>query len=291
MNNIKISIIIASRNAREDLKKCLSSIYDNCRKEAIEVIVSDNNSNDGSIEMLAKYFQQVKVCSSKHDISYPLTINRGIEASIGQYLLFLDSDVIIKKDTVPELAHFLDVHPEVGVAVSKMFYPDGTVQLMARRFPGPLNSLFGRQSLLTRLLPHNKISKRYLMVDELKKSEPFEVDWASLASMMIRRKVFDKVGLMDEGFLMYWMDADLCRRIRNDAWRIFCLPKAAVIHDMRNDPDKKKSYFMIKAFHQGVYRYFKKYYTKSSLHPLNLVVFVCLCTRAALQLFLNMMKS
>ncbi len=78
MNNIKISIIIASRNAREDLKKCLSSIFDNCSEEAIEVIVSDNNSNDGSVGMLAKYFPQVKVCGSEHDISYPLTVNRGI---------------------------------------------------------------------------------------------------------------------------------------------------------------------------------------------------------------------
>ncbi len=99
MSKPKISTIIASKNAQEDLKKCLTSIFDNCNNEDIEVIVSDNNSIDGTLEMIAEFFPQVKLCNSQHDISYASAINRGIKASGGEYLLCLDSDVIIHKKT------------------------------------------------------------------------------------------------------------------------------------------------------------------------------------------------
>jgi len=290
-NNTKVSIIIASRNVKEDLKESLTSVFENCTKENVEVLVADNNSTDGTIELLAECFPHVKLCRSEHDNSYPSAINRGIKAATGRYLLLLDSDAIIRKETIPEMVRFLDAHPETGAAVSKMFYPDGSVQLMARRYPTLLNSFFGRETILTRLFPRNKISRRYLMVDELSSTEAFEVDWASSACMMIRREILDDVGLMDEGFLLYWADADFCRRINNSGWKIYCLPQAAIIHDMRNTLDKKKSYFAIKAFHRGVYRYFRKHYTKSPFHPLNLVVFIGLSTRAALQLLLNLFKS
>jgi len=207
------------------------------------------------------------------------------------YLLLLDSDVIIQKKTIEELLHFLKTHRVVGVAVSKMFYPDGSVQMMARRFPTPLNFLFGRESMLTKLFPHNKISKHYLMIDELSGNESFEVDWASAACMMVKKEVIAKVGLLDEGFLMYWSDADWCRRISANGWKIYCIPGGAVVHDMKNESNKKKSLFAIKAFHLGAYRYFRRYYIKTSLHPLHLFAIIALSGRAMMQIILNFLTS
>jgi GT2 family glycosyltransferase len=291
MRDRNISIIIASRNVRDDLKKCLTSIFENYEKEEIEVIVSDNHSNDGTVKMVNESFPWIQVCNSAQNGGYPHTINCGLKAAIGEYLLLLDSDVIIQNNTIPELSSFLDIHPEVGAAVSKMFYPNGTVQFMARKFPSPFNAIFGSQTTLTKLFPNNRIAKRYLMVDEHYQSEPFEADWAATACMMIKREVIEHAGLMDEGYLLYWSDADWCRRIRAYDWKIFCIPTAEVIHDMRNESKKKKSNFAIKAFHQGVYRYFRKYYIKSPLHPLHLIALIGLGGRMGIQLLLNSLKS
>lgn len=289
-NSHKVSIIIPSRNVREDLKKCLTSIFDNHDKDEYEVIVSDSNSHDGTTEMIAEHFLWVKVHTSKKVGSYASSINRGIKAATGQYLLFLDSDAFVQKHTIPGLLDFLKSHPKAGAAVCKTFYPDGSLQLMLRRFPTPLNSLFGGKTILTRLFPGNKISRSYMMSNEMEKTEPFEIDWASSACMMIRREILDNVGLMDEGYPMYWADADYCRRIKDSGWKIYFVPEVSVVHCLRNTPDKRKSYFAIKAFHQGVYRYFRKHCTKSRYHPLNLFALVGLSAKAALQLILNFFK-
>jgi len=291
MKDHKVSIIVPSRNTREDLNKCLRSVFEHYSDERVEVIVSDNNSSDGTIEMLRTDFAQVKLSRSEERGSYASAVNRGVRSATGEFLLFLDSDVIIQADTIPQLVDLLLTRREVGASVSKMFYPDGTVQLMARKFPTVLNSLFGRESILTKLFPGNRISRRYLMLDELSQNEPFGVDWASSACMMIKKSVIEKVGYFDEGFPFYWADADFCRRVKDSGFEICCVPKAGVIHDMRNEEGKKKSSYMIKTFHFGAYRYFRKYYVKSWLNPLNLLAIVGLSGRAALQILLNSVKS
>lgn len=290
MKEKKISIVIASKNAVHDLHGCLKSI------EAVdvgcshEVIVSDNQSTDGTVQMIRKEFPQVLLCTSDRDLSYTATINRGIERAKGRYILLVDSDVVVLRESTQRLLGFMEKNPEAGAAISKMVYPDGSVQLVARRFPRPENALFGRESLLTRVFPGNRSSNQYLMLSELNQPDPFEIDWGSAAFMMVRRETLDAVGGMDEQYLMYWADADWCRRIKGAGWKIYCIPDAAVIHDMRNESTKKKSLFMIKAFHKGVYRYFRKFYSPSPVHPLNFVAVVGLTLRAAMELFRNGLK-
>jgi GT2 family glycosyltransferase len=198
--------------------------------------------------------------------------------------------VIVNERVVPELASFLESNPDVGSVVCKTLYPDGSLQWMVKRFPTPLHSFFGRETFLTRLFPNNKISREYLMLDKLQQAEPFEIDSASSACMMVRREVLNTTGLFDEGYPFYWADIDYCRRIRDCGWNICFVPGVSVIHDMRNNAGKKKSPFAIKAFHRGVYRYFWKHCTKSRYHPLNLFALVGLSARAGLQLLLNSFK-
>ena len=287
----KVSVIIPSRNVRGDLRSCLDALFENYGEGQIEVVVSDSNSSDGTVEMLSECFPAVKVSTSEERGSYASAVNRGVMTSRGEYLLFLDSDVIIGKETIGEMVTYLESHSDVGAVVSKMFYPDGTVQMMARRFPTVLNSLFGRETILTRLFPGNRISRRYLMLDELEGDEPFEVDWASSACLMVRKDVFESLEGFDEGFLFYWADADFCRRIQDNGFKICCLPSASVVHDMRNEATKKKSIHMIKSFHLGVYRYFRRYYIQSIFHPLNIVAIVGLSVRAAVQILANSLKT
>lgn len=291
MDSHNISIVIPSRNVKDDLQKCLGSVFKIYTNGEIEVIVSDSNSTDGTAEMIAEHFPMVKVCGSDEAGSYAASINRGIKVTTGKFIMFLDSDAIMLKQTAPGLLNFLQTHPDVGAVVCKVFYPDGSVQLTPRRNPTLLGLVFGRESILNKFFPRNKISRNYLMLDELERDEPFEVDWASSACMVIKRDVLEKVGFMDEGYPFYWTDADFCRRVKNSGWKIYYVPQAEVVHDMRNNPDKKKSTFMIRSFHYGIYRYFRKHSTKSAFNPLNLILLIGLSVRAALLILLNAVKS
>jgi len=290
MSSHTVSVIIPSRNVKEDLRKCLTSVFDNCGDGEVEVIVSDSNSTDGTVEMVQASFPHVKLCRSEEAGSYASAVNRGIEASAGEFLLFLDSDVTIREKTIGEQLNFLKACPETGAVVNKMLYPDGSAQPVVKRFPSVLNSLFGRETILTRLCPRNRISRNYLMLDELEKDEPFEADWASTACMMVRREAIEQIGFLDEGYLLYWVDADFCRRLRDAGYRVCYTPYATAVHDMRNEVGKKKSVHMIKAFHLGAYRYFRKFHVKSALHPMNLLAIVGLTARAALQILINSFK-
>lgn len=281
------SIVIASRNSKDDTKKCLASVYDLYEKDQVEVVVADNSSTDGTLEMIAESFPSVIVSRSSDTGCYASAINRGIGASTCDYILLLDSDAILQEETAPPLMLFLDAHPEAGIAASKMYYPDGTLQLTVKKIPTPINALFGRETFLTKLFPNNKISRQYLLTDKLNGTEPFDIDCTSSACIMLRRQVMEKSGLMDEGFLLYWADADFCYRVKETGWKIYLVPSSVVIHDMRNDAGKRKSYFVIKAFHQGVYRYYRKHFIKSPWHPMNLIALICLSVRAGLMLIQN----
>ena len=286
-----ISIVIASRNTVDHLRKCLESIEKVYGNQKPEVIIADNDSSDGSVEMARENFTWAIVDESKETGCYASAVNRGARAASKEYILLLDSDAILLENTIPALVDFLSNNPKVGAAASKMFYPDGTLQLTTRKFPTPLNMLFGRETLLTRLFPKNRITRSYLMLDELNESKPFKIDWSSSACIMLRREVFNKADYWDEDFLLYWADADFCHRVTDAGYEIYCVPESQLIHDMRNDQGRKKSYFMIKAFHQGIFRYYRKHCTKSKFHPMNAVAFIGLSLRAGIHLLINSFRT
>jgi len=123
----KISVVIPSRNVRDDLEKCLTSVFNSYDKEDVEVIVSDSNSTDGTIEMIAEKFPSTKLCRSRDVGSYASSINRGIKGATGDFILFLDSDVVVDDKTIPGLLELLKKRPKVGATVCRLLYPDGSV--------------------------------------------------------------------------------------------------------------------------------------------------------------------
>jgi hypothetical protein len=161
--------------------------------------------------------------------------------------------------------------------------PDGSPQHTARRFPNAANALFGRGSILTKLLPHNPISKRYLMSDSELLDEPYEVDTLSAACFMVRRTTTEEVGGLDENFFVYWCDTDWCYRIKQGGWKIFSLPTVEIIHNENSRTRHRKGRRVkgVVDFHRGVYRFYRKHYVRSAWSPMNLVAIVGLSVRAA----------
>lgn len=268
----------------------MASLYCRERTLSFETIVVDNNSHDGSVAMVRKDFPQTHLLENNCNAGFAKGNNTGIAAAKGKYILLLNSDTSIIGNALEELALFLDTHPEVAVVAPRLVYPDFTDQGVARTFPAPVNALFGRKTLLTKLFPNNKYSRKYLLSRAHNSDEPFEVDWVSGACLMVRTEVIESVGLLDDNFFMYWEDLDICFRIKSRGWKIICIPESKVIHYEGKSTLKKISNRCIIEFNKGAYRYYRKHHISSPFDIMNFVSILGLTLRTLLLLGINLIK-
>ncbi len=285
-----ISALIISFNCWNLLKKCIESI-EASSYPCGEIIVIDNASVDGSPEKIRQTFPNVVLVENPDNVGHTKAVNQGCQLAKGDLILLLDADTEIDKDALPTMLNFLQTHPDVWMVAPKTFLGDGTVQDSAKNFPKPINGLFGRQSLLTRLFPDNPFSRRYLRIQNNKDTSPIQVEHVSAACMLFRHNIIDKIGLWDEGFHSYWVDADWCMRIKMAGGKIYYIPEAVITHYEQNQQKYKKSPVRIIKFHTGAYRFYRKYYTWGTLDPRSVAAALALSTRALLLLIANHFKA
>lgn len=286
--SVDVSIVIAAWNSWSDLEPCLRSVYDDRNAASrFEVVVVDNDSRDETPEKLSRSFPEVRQLRNPTNAGHTRAVNQGTDLATGRFVMLLDADTVVRPGALDRLATFLSEHPDVFVVAPRMFNGDGTLQETARDFPRPINGLFGRQSLLTRWFPNNRFAKRYLRTGDRGRGEPFEVDWVSAACMMFPRQLVERIGPWDEGFSGYWVDADWCRRAGNAGGRVFCDPRAEVVHHEQNRRGKRKSPARIVAFHRGVNRFYRKHFSRGYLDPRAIAAALALGCRAALLILGN----
>jgi len=230
---LDLSIIIVSYNTKDLLKECLISIYKNISQIKFEILVIDNNSQDGSPEMVEKEFSKVKLIKNRENKGFAAANNIGIKNSKGKYLLLLNSDTLVLPDSLEEMVKFMDRTPEAGVVGSKLLNPDGGLQSFGR----------GRK------------------LKQSREREIKEVTWVEGSCLMVRQEVVNEVGLMDENFFFYSEDMDWCRRIRLARWKIFVLPQAKIIHYGGGSIKKWDGQIIGQAYQSGYY-YVKKHFGK-----------------------------
>ena len=291
--NRLLSIAIVNYNNKKELKNCLDSIETTIKDTKKEVFVCDNNSSDGSADMVQENFPDVNLIRNNENIGLSRAVNIILKNISGDYTLLLDSDIELKPGAIQNLLKFLNDNPNVGVVGPRIYTPDGSIQESARRFPNFLNGLFGRRSLMTRIFPNNPISKRFLYTEYIDATEPFEVDFVIAACILTRKEVLDKIGMFDEGFFVYWSEVDWCRRVKNDKYRVFCIPSAKIIHYERYKPWnwKKGNPRMIKDFNKGAYLYYRKHNVKNSFSFKNLMAVSMLSLRTGILLCVNHFKK
>jgi GT2 family glycosyltransferase len=221
---MKLSIIIVNWNTRELLKQCLTSVYANLPSGAYEVWVVDNASKDGSSEMVRGHFPQVKLVNNAVNSGFAYANNLALRQAAGEYALLLNSDTIVKPNTLEALVRFMDEHPEAGAVGSRLLNPDGSLQVSCYVQP-TLKNEFLRMLHLDGVVP----GSRYKMSTwEVEKAR--EVDIVQGASLVLRSQTLEEVGLLDEDFFMYSEDYDLCYRIKKAGWRLYWVPWSEVIH-------------------------------------------------------------
>ena len=258
-----LSVVLVHYKSPDALFECLRTLAPECAPLAHELLVIDNDSQDGTPQALAERAPQVRVIANRENAGYARAVNQGIAASQGAFVLVMNPDCEVQPGAVGALLAYLRGHPRTAIAGPRIQNPDGTLEFSARAFPDHLTFLFNRYSLLTRLFPDNRWSRRYLMTDWDHRSSR-EVDWLSGACLLVRRDAIAQVGGMDEAFFMFNEDVDWCRRMKLAGWSNAYVPEAVVMHHV-GASKRRVAPRVIVARHQGMIHYFHKHHPA---HPL-----------------------
>lgn len=265
-----LSVIIVSWNVKEDLEKCLNSLRQN--DLALEVIVVDNASTDGTVQMLAER-QDVTVIANEENRGFAAANNQGLAVARGEYLLLLNPDTIVPAGGLQKLVDFAEKHPEAGIIGPRLLNPDGSLQYSCRRFPTIRAAMF-RHTILGRLFPHEEATRDYLMQD-WDHTQAREVDWVSGAALLIRRAAYDVVGGLDEGFFWGSEDVDYAFRMHQAGWKVLYSPEPAIIHAIGRSTDKAVVPTIIRT-HRSMQRLYSKHLARTFLERVLVTVGVWL---------------
>jgi O-antigen biosynthesis protein len=225
-----LTIIVVSWNVAADLRECLESICLAAQPPLkMEIIVVDNASSDGTVDMLRTQFPTVRVIANGENVGFSAANNQGMALAQGRYILCLNPDTLVRKDTVRTCLEYMESHPDVGLLGCKIVYPDGTIQYeSARNFP-TLMDTFVDSLYLHMLFPRNRVFGHHLMTywDHL---DSRDVPCIAGAFMLFRRQVLDQVGPFDAAIPMYLDDIDLCYRVTLAKWRTYYLASTEIVH-------------------------------------------------------------
>jgi N-acetylglucosaminyl-diphospho-decaprenol L-rhamnosyltransferase len=251
-----LSIVIVSWNVRELLRACLRSVDAGRGELALEVIVVDGASVDGSPAMVRADFPWVKLIARDDNVGFPRGNNIGIAQAQGRHVLLLNPDTVVLDVALPRMVAYLDGHPAVGAVGAQLLNPDGSVQSSRRRFPTLGVALF-ESTWLQRWAPQGLLRRYYAL--DLPDDAMADVDWVMGACLMVPRRVVDAVGMLDEGYFMYSEELDWCRRIKDAGYRVVYFPQAQVIHHEGKSSEQAVTARHIN-FQRAKLRYFRKFH-------------------------------
>jgi GT2 family glycosyltransferase len=273
------SVVLVNYQTDSLLQTCLESLE---KDPPREIFVVDNSGTlrEGGFP---SRFPNVEFIENARNLGFAPGCNQGLLKARGRYLLLLNPDTIVPEGALRRLAAHLDAHPGVGAVGPQLLNPDGTLQYSCRRFPGYLTIFFGRYSLLTRLLPQNPVSRRYLYLD-WDHASVAEVDWLSGACLMVRRDVFEWVGPLDEEYFLFVEDMDWCRRIRDAGFSVVYLPEARVTHRVGASHARLPPETVL-ARHRAMFRYVRKHFR--SPRAVEALLGMGLMLRAGIEVFSN----
>ncbi len=260
-----ISIIIVNYKVKYFLKQALLSVDKALKGIEGEVFVVDNNSDDGSCEMVKEQFPSVILMANKENVGFAKANNQAIRVAKGKYILLLNPDTVLEEDTLKHCIDFMEKTPACGGLGVKMI--DGSGQFLPeskRGFPSPAASFY-KLSGISSFFPKSKFFNSYYL-GHLSENENQEVDVLAGAFMMMRKDVLEKVGLLDESYFMYGEDIDLSYRIQKGGYKNYYLAETRIIH-YKGESTKRNSIKYVRIFYKAMIIFAKKHFAgrKASL--------------------------
>lgn len=262
---MRLSVVIVSWNTRELLRRCLQTLRQDLEQYPgagqFEVFLVDNASADGSALMVADEHPWVKLTANAENRGFAAANNQAFATACGEYILLLNPDTEVQPGAIAHLIHFLEAHPQAGIVAPQLLNSDGSIQRSCRAFPTFLGMVYELVGL-SKIFPSGSKAgakfREYKMLDWNHDDER-QVDQPEGACLLLRRKVIEEVGTLDEGFFMLFEEVDWCFRIKQKGWEIWFSPGARVIHHYGQSIKQVKTK-MILSSHRGLYRFWRKHY-------------------------------
>ena len=280
-----LSIVVVTYRSRDHILECLRSLEPvpgtgdgSGAPPRREVVVVDNDSGDGTPELVEREASAARVVRTGANLGYAKAVNRGLAETTGRYVLVSNPDCVWQPGALETLVAWLDANPRCGIAAPRIRNTDGSLEYSARAYPDHFAFLFNRYSLLSRIFPRNPWTRRYLMLD-WDHASPKSVDWVSGAAMLVRRDAVAAVGGMDEAFFMFNEDVDWCRRMNMAGWSVDYVPAAEALHHIGASLGGVADRVILER-HKGMIHYFRKHHPAPA--PIDALAAMLIMARARL---------
>jgi GT2 family glycosyltransferase len=290
MNDPVLSICIVTYQARDLLQDCLESIYQHPPACSFEIIVVDNHSQDGTLDMLRQDYSGVYFIENTGNEGYTRPMNQALKQGCGRFLIQLNPDTLVSPGMFDRLVSFMDEHPEAGICTPKVLNRDGTLQKQCRRSAARPWDAITYFSGLAKRFPKDRRFAGYLMT-YLDENQINEVEAVSGSCMFIRREVVEQIGYLDELFFAYQEDADFCFRARRAGWKIFYVPQARLIHFGGQGGSQVEVYRSIYQWHRSYFLYYRKHLARDYFFLINWLYYGVMAARLAVNLTVTLLRK
>ena len=235
---------------------CLDSIYKTVTDIDWEIYVVDNNSTDGSQAEVKKRFPEVKLIENETNTGFAHANNQALSIMHGRFAVLLNSDAVLKENSVKRLLAFMTTTPRAGIAGVQLLNDDGSRQNSIDNFPSSETEIFNK-SILRLFFPGKYPSKNMSYKD------PIEVDSVIGACMMVRKEAIGDVGVFDEDYFIFLEETDWCFRMNKKGWKVYHVPDAEVFH-LSGHSKKRTPWRSQIEYYISLYKFFKKNRTQAS---------------------------
>lgn len=286
---MKVSVIIVNYNVQYFLELCLHSVMRALGRTAGEVIVVDNNSTDGSVEMMKRKFPDVIVVENKDNKGFGKANNQGVAIAKGEYILFLNPDTVLPEDFFEKTTAYMDEHADAGCLGPRLLDGKGQFAPESKRsFPTLMVAIY-KTTGIGRLFSKSPYFNNYYAV-HIDEHETAEVDVLMGCCMLLRKSVLDKIRIaFDEDFFMYGEDIDLSYRIQKAGYKNIYFPEVSIIH-YKGESTKKSSLSYVRVFNEALSLFVKKNYPASKARMFTAFINVGIFVRAIITLFKNLLS-
>jgi len=279
---MQLSVIIVNYNVKYFLEQALHSVYKAMHGVNGEVFVVDNNSADGSCEMVRRKFPQTVVIENKSNTGFSVANNQAIKQAMGKYILLLNPDTVVEEDCFRRCIDFMDTHQDAGALGVKMIDGKGKFLPESKRsLPRPkvaFFKMFGFASVFPKSKTFGKYHLGFLSNDDV-----HEVEVLSGAFMFIRKATLDKIGLLDEDYFMYGEDIDLSYRITQGGYKNYYFPNTTIIH-YKGESTKKTSVNYVFVFYRAMIIFAQKHYSNKHAKLFSFLISFAIYIRAGISL-------
>ena len=271
---MKLTVIIVNYNVRYYLEQCLDSLHKALENVDAEIYVVDNHSRDGSVEYLSEYSEEIHFISSSHNLGFARANNLAIRQCHGDNILLLNPDTLVGGHVIKECLQFIENHEKVGAVGVRMLKCDGSDAMESRRGrPTPMTAFYKMIGLCKRFPLSHRFAHYYMSY--LPWDKPVKIEVISGAFFMVRHKLLNEIGLLDEDFFMYGEDIDLSYRIYKSGWESWYLPQR-ILH-YKGESTQKSSFRYVHVFYEAMLIFFRKHYGSMGVLfsiPIKLAIYI-----------------